>query len=763
LLTMLNRIISIKNVGRFKNCAAMGDVTFRRFTLIFAENGRGKTTLCAILRSLFMNVPAFILGRRTLGSPESPEVQLLLANGNTTFRNGAWSAAYPEIAIFDGTYVAENVFAGDVVDTEHRRNLYRVIIGGQGVSLAGRVNTLDNRVRNKNNEIRDLRAQLQRHLAPGMTVDAFIDLQEDAEIDAKIATKEQERQAVRQAAQLQQRPALSALAVPAFPASFAATLAKTLANVAADAERLVSEHIALHQMQQRGETWLTEGLRHVAGDACPFCGQALAGIALIGAYIGFFSREYHALRDEVTNLNQQLDGAIGDARGAAVERMLLQNTNNVEFWQQYCNFAPPVLPEAGRVGEILTALRRAAQALLQTKAGTPLEAVPPDDHFTQALERFEALRTSIANYNAGVAAANAVIEGRRRETQAANERDVENALAELRARKARHTPEVQALCASDTRLQDEKIGLENEKTQTREQLDAHTQQVITQYGQSINRYLERINAGFRISTPTHNYRGGTPSTNYQILINQNAVDLGDPDTPADRPSFRNTLSAGDRSTLALAFFLAQLEQDPDRARKTIVFDDPFSSLDGFRRNHTVHQIHRCGETCAQVILLSHEPSFLKLLWDRLQPAQRKTLQLARVGEENTIIVEWDIEKAVQARYRADLDTLQTFLSGNGGEPRDVIQKLRPVLEGYCRTLYPTQFGEQDMMGVIVGKIRDAGAQHPLYPIVDDLDEVNMYCRRYHHGENPNPPTEAIDDAELLGYVKRTLALVGCLL
>jgi wobble nucleotide-excising tRNase len=215
--------------------------------------------------------------------------------------------------------------------------------------------------------------------------------------------------------------------------------------------------------------------------------------------------------------------------------------------------------------------------------------------------------------------------------------------------------------------------------------------------------------------------------------------------------------------LALAFFLAQLEQDPDRARKTIVFDDPFSSLDGFRRNHTVHQIHRCGETCAQVILLSHEPSFLKLLWDRLQPAQRKTLQLARVGEENTIIVEWDIEKAVQARYRADLDTLQTFLSGNGGEPRDVIQKLRPVLEGYCRTLYPTQFGEQDMMGVIVGKIRDAGAQHPLYPIVDDLDEVNMYCRRYHHGENPNPPTEAIDDAELLGYVKRTLALVGCLL
>lgn len=760
---MIQKIISAKNIGRFKNYAASGDVAFRRYTLIFAENGRGKTTFCAILRSLSRSAPALILGRKTLGSPDPPEAQLLLSNGNATFRNGAWSAAYPDIAIFDGTYITENVFAGDVVDTEHRRNLYRVIIGTQGVTLAGRVNVLDNEIRNKNNEIRDLRAQIQRHLAPGMTVDAFLGLQEDAGIDERIAARDQELHAVRQAGQLQQRSGLTPLAVPVFPAAFAEILARTLENVAADAERRVAEHLAEHRMQPRGEEWLTEGLGYIANDACPFCGQALAGVGIIAAYRGFFSREYHALRDEVTNLGRQVETAIGDARAAAVERTLLQNTNNIEFWQQYCNFAAPVLPEAARVGEIAGALRGAAQDLLETKAASPLDAVPPDDRFTQALEGFEQLRASMAGYNAGVAAANAVIDARKRETQAANVRDVENALADLRARKARHTPEVQALCATDVRLQNEKTNLETEKNQTRERLDAHTHQVITQYGQSINRYLERINAGFRITTPTHNYRGGTPSTSYQILINQNAVDLGDPGTPADRPSFKNTLSAGDRSTLALAFFLAELEQDPDRARKVIVFDDPFSSMDAFRRNHTVHQIQRCGETCAQVILLSHEPSFLKLLWDRLEAARKKTLQFARVGEANTTIVDWDIERAVQARYRADIDTLQTFLSGQGGEPRDVIQKLRPVLEAYCRALYPTQFAEQDMMGVIVGKIRTAGATHPLYAIVDDLDEVNMYCRRYHHGENPNAATEPVDEAELLGYVRRTLVLVGCLL
>ena len=129
---MLQRIISIKNVGRFKNCMALGDVTFRRYTLMFAENARGKTTLCAILRSLFTNAPALIQGRATLGSPQAPEVQLLTVSGTIGFRNGVWNAAFPNIAVFDGTYVSENVYAGDAVDTEHRRNLYRVPLPWNG-------------------------------------------------------------------------------------------------------------------------------------------------------------------------------------------------------------------------------------------------------------------------------------------------------------------------------------------------------------------------------------------------------------------------------------------------------------------------------------------------------------------------------------------------------------------------------------------------------------------------------------------------------
>jgi hypothetical protein len=32
-------------------------------------------------------------------------------------------------------------------------------------------------------------------------------------------------------------------------------------------------------------------------------------------------------------------------------------------------------------------------------------------------------------------------------------------------------------------------------------------------------------------------------------------------------------------------------------------------------------------------------------------------------------------------------------------------------------------------GTIVGKVRDTGAAHPLFGVVEDMDEINVYTRR----------------------------------
>ena len=89
----LRRIKHIGSVGRFRACGAEGDVTFKKFTLIFGENGRGKTTLCSILRSLQTDNPDIVIGRTTLGSGKEPNIVINFEDGTALFKDGAWNKA----------------------------------------------------------------------------------------------------------------------------------------------------------------------------------------------------------------------------------------------------------------------------------------------------------------------------------------------------------------------------------------------------------------------------------------------------------------------------------------------------------------------------------------------------------------------------------------------------------------------------------------------------------------------------------------------
>jgi len=140
------------------------------------------------------------------------------------------------------------------------------------------------------------------------------------------------------------------------------------------------------------------------------------------------------------------------------------------------------------------------------------------------------------------------------------------------------------------------------------------------------------------------------------------LDLGDPRTPAGTPCFKTALSSGDRNALALAFFLAMLKQDSDIRRKIVVFDDPFTSLDRFRRTSTQQIIQRLLDSAQQVIVLSHDAHFLKLLYDESPSATTDTKMLRMSKARNaTIIGEWDIEAEVLNSYEKDYRTLQRVL------------------------------------------------------------------------------------------------------
>lgn len=282
---MFKKFISIKNTGRFLNYSSAGDVELRRYNLFFAENGRGKTTLCAILRSMQTAAPEYILERTTLGATGSPEVKILLENKDVAAFDGkAWSKSLSSIEIFDSTFINANVFIGDYVDFEQKRNLYRVIVGEQGVTLAAKVDQLDESIRAKNADIATRRASLQQQTPRSVkTIEAFLAIAADPDVDAKILDKTNELTAVKRANEIKTKDLLSKLTLPALPQNFESILKKGIEGIGKDAEQRVVQQIQSHKMHNKGGEWLSHGVGYIQGDRCPFCGQGVSGNALVAA------------------------------------------------------------------------------------------------------------------------------------------------------------------------------------------------------------------------------------------------------------------------------------------------------------------------------------------------------------------------------------------------------------------------------------------------------------------------------------------------
>lgn len=275
--------------------------------------------------------------------------------------------------------------------------------------------------------------------------------------------------------------------------------------------------------------------------------------------------------------------------------------------------------------------------------------------------------------------------------------------------------------------------------------------------------LEVFGTGFRIGEIKTSYAGGNVSSTFPIEINKVAVSLGDAETSAAQACFKNTLSAGDRSTLALAFFIAQMESHPKLEDTVVVFDDPFTSQDRSRRLQTQREVCRLAHTARQVIVMSHEPSFLKMIKDSVTFGTTPTLQLIRLCEKNSTIGECDIDDIVRGDYFRDYDILHKYLYSNEGKPGLVVRSIRPLLEGYMRVKLPRDFQSSEWLGEMIRKIRDSAAGSQLddaKEILGELTAINEYSKRHHHDKGDDGEADLIDDGELQSFIRRTLAVTG---
>lgn len=476
----------------------------------------------------------------------------------------------------------------------------------------------------------------------------------------------------------------------------------------------------------------------------------------------FFDASYRDLKTKLETLARAINSDLGEPGLLPISRAFGDNATLAEFWKQFGVGDIGTLSIDTDIRPPLERLREEAIALLQAKTAKPFEPIQITASFTEASNRLAAVLQAVADYNARLTTANQSIGEQKAKAATADPAKLAAELQQLKLVQTRHSPAVAQSVVDFNQATQAKAAIETQKEEAKKLLDTYSDTILASYEDRINKLLGMFGAGFRIGNTKRSYVGGKTSSTYHLLINNTPVELGDNSTPREKASFRNTLSSGDKSTLALVFFIAQIERDPNLSRKILVFDDPFTSQDRSRRACTRQFICDLAKKSLQTLVLSHDPMFLRDLWDSGHGTTLKALQLSRIGD-GTNISEWDIESATRGDYEKTHRELWNFLHRGEGDPKSVARAIRPLFEKYLRLKLPNEFPDTEWLGDFIKRIRESAPTDPIAAakvILEEVEAINDYSKRYHHNTNAQSESEPVDSNELAAFVERTLKLVG---
>lgn len=762
---MINRLHLLRNVGQFESVSSAANIPLTRLTLVYSENGRGKTTLAAVLRSLATGDAIPIAERRRLAAQHPPHVILDCSGGPppAIFDNNAWNRTLADLVVFDDIFVDQNVHSGLAVQAHHRQNLHELILGAQAVALSTRVQQLVGRIEEHNRELRARESAIPAADRGPFSADAFCVLPARADVEQAIEEATRALAAARDQNAIRTTQSFDSLNLPQFDlVATERVLRQDLPAVDAATLARVQEHLV--GLGQGGEPWVADGIRRIpqgqsssAPGTCPFCAQDLRGSPILQHYRTYFSEAYASLKRAVADTIRRVEQAHGGDVPAGLERAVRIAIERRQFWSRFCEVAEVAIDTATIVRD-WRAAREAVAAQLAAKQAAPLERMEVSHQTRALIATYEAHRQTIATINQRLQDANQAIEVARERAVTANSAVLADDLARLKATKARHEPETAARCDEYLQERTAKQATERQRDQTKTVLEQHRTQVFPGYQTAINLYLARFNAGFRLDSVTYADTRGGPTCTYNVLINNTAVPVGGAEPTPGTPSFRNTLSAGDRNTLALAFFFASLDQDTRLANKVVVIDDPISSLDEHRALTTVQEIRRLAERGDQVIVLSHNKPFLCRLWEGADSTVRSALEVVRDGAGSTLRA-WDVAQDSVTEHDRRHTRLRGFLDTGAGDLREVARSIRPHLEAFLRVACPERFPPGTLLGPFRNLCRqNIGTANQLLDqnATQELDEIVEYANRFHHDTNPAWETETINDGELRGFVDRVL-------
>ncbi len=756
---MLERISEIQGIGLLHQANGK-PFSCKGATLIYADNGRGKSTLATILRSVSTGDPLIINGCKTIDGTLPAKVNLQFGSGHqVTFQNGAWSEKRPELLVFDADFIGRNVHSGGAVNTEHRKNLLDFALGDPAVTARQAVDNATADAKDASEKVSKLTGELSGHHV-GMTISQFEQLPQVDDIDVKVAELQKRVVAAGNIAAIQARPIPGAVTEPTFDIDgLFEVLGTSLQDIHAEAEETVKSHI-LKLGKPGAEGWLSQGRQYSDGVSCPFCNHDISNNDLVSAYQTHFNAAYANLKSRIAECEQQLANGTADRIVTDFSKSLGATVAQTKAWSEQVP-TQEISFDAAAASDSLKAFRDFLVDLMNKKQAAPAEPLGSETDKATAVGLRSQFLASLQATNEVVNSIVLLISGYKTQLSGDSVAQLQQQIQILQATKRRYDPQVVTLFTDLAAAKKDAKTADAAKKTARETLETLMVAILAKYQTTINALLKKFGASFSIKGMNANFRGNAPRTEYGLLLRGKDVALeGGP------PSFATTLSDGDKRTLAFAFFIASTLDDPKIAQRIVVIDDPMCSLDMTRRHHTRTVLKQIRSKAEQVVILAHDAYFIRDLRDAFLKEDKTSpisiFQMAGVSNGYTDFASIDIDKECESVYAQHHRLLNQYANGASSEHKAVSKAIRPMLEGYLHRRFPGLLPKELLFGQVVIQIRDSNAQSPLRHaknLVGELNEINDYAGQFHHDTNPDADSTVVTPSELKTFVERALDVV----
>lgn len=777
---MFHKIVRLNNIKQL-NHLSPPDHGFGMLNLIYGNNGSGKSTVCKILNLLNEKDSSLLDKLKSIECSPSDNVDFNFLFMENEKQKSITSKNIAELnwgfKVFNQEFIDNNVYAGSKVVSSNLKNYHDFCLGDASVEKQNEINLLKSENETNINLANGIKQKIESKFNFKIDLKNVIRIKEKKKFDVEVELESLNKKLIDisdvSVIKLRAKPKRISYITPSVNLRF---FDISLDKISKDAKVKVDAHIADH-LKERDIAWLENGVALITDkENCPFCAQPLSKSPIFSMFTDFLGSEYDNAVSKFESDSSSAYLKLSESCSAleGLKNVIDSNQAAINTWKDKVQLSDLNYDTHFAVECFYDLL-----AELDKSINQKLKDIFHFVDFTILESKFDALFNQIDfdTYNQHIDKLNDVIDNYLMTLDKESIDDVKRNILDAENYKLKYQKDTLADLESYASYEKKRKDNEAKIKSLREEIATEQEELISKHKTEINNLLVGFNSNIRIIEINRDNKAGGGNTRFKFKIAFLGKELSLENEEESKFLLTEAMSMGDKSALALAFFLSKFKNKVNK-NDIIVFDDPMSSLDSHRRNKTIVELSDILHKGTQVFVFSHDATFLT---DMRKYSGNSTLTkcyelLVNISDldefdknsskvfKSKMVYKSDFDSYVKHSYELEYKALHAFVKNPTEEAKVATARLiRPILEAYMRMHLPNHFTEGHWLGEMINLIRnETNENSPLYDssnCLDKISQINDFSKTYHHADGFDTKIRELNVQELQAIAKDTLIFI----